>query len=287
MSEPDVARDYQDREVRAVYSVLVELGQVLGAWRNKFVIVGGAVPWLLLDEARPRHIGTLDIDLDLNPEALAEGEYATLVETLEKKGYERDKEGLKPFQLRRWVKVDEGDPIGVLVDLLMPRSARGDRNKEKLVEGLRMQGADGGDIALAQHVVKRIEGTMPDGRPNAVELLVATIPALLVMKGYALVGRDKKKDAYDIYFSVRNYVGGPAALAAECSKLMSDKVARTGYGYIAGKFRHTGDFGPTTVRIFLQESAALGEMTPEQIQTDAFMQVSTLLRGLGLNPKRT
>lgn len=71
MNEPDIASDYQERDVKAAYSVLIELGQVLGAWRKKFVIVGGAVPWLLLGEARPKHIGTLDIDLDLNPDALA------------------------------------------------------------------------------------------------------------------------------------------------------------------------------------------------------------------------
>jgi hypothetical protein len=282
VSEPDIARDYQERDVKAAYSVLIELGQVLGAWREKFVIVGGAVPWLLLGEARPKHIGTLDIDLDLNPDALAEGEYATLVEALEKKNYERGKESLKPFQLRRWVKLDDGDPVGVLVDLLMPRGARGDQNEDKLVEGLRVQGAHGGDVALTQNTVKTFEGQMPDGRTNQVELLVATIPALLVMKGYALVGRDKKKDAYDIYFSARNFVGGPAALAAECSKLMGDGVARKGYEHIATKFRHAEDFGPKTVRIFLEESAALGEMTPEQIQTDAFMQVSDLLKRIGL-----
>jgi hypothetical protein len=115
-----------------------------------------------------------------------------------------------------------------------------------------------------------------------VELLVATIPALLVMKGYALVGRDKKKDAYDIYFSARNYAGGPTALAVECAKLLGDAVARGGYEHIARKFRHTGDFGPKTMRLFLEESAALGEMTPEQVQTDAFMQVSDLLRRIGL-----
>jgi hypothetical protein len=67
MNKPDTAHDYQDRDVRAVKSVLVELGQVLGAWRDKFVIVGGAVPLLLFGDANPRHIGTLDIDLDLDP----------------------------------------------------------------------------------------------------------------------------------------------------------------------------------------------------------------------------
>jgi hypothetical protein len=281
VSEPDIARDYQERDVKAAYSVLIELGQVLGAWREKFVIVGGAVPWLLLGEARPKHIGTLDIDLDLNPDALADGEYATLVEALEKKDYERGTKDLKPFQLRRWVKVDEGDPVGVLVDLLMPRGAKGDQNEDKLVEGLRVQGTDGGGIALTQNTAEKFEGRMPDGRNNKVELLVATIPALLVMKGYALVGRDKKKDAYDIYFSARNFTGGPASLATECTKLMGDEVARKGYEYIAAKFRHADDFGPKTVRLFLEESAALGEMTPEQVQTDAFMQVSDLLKRIG------
>jgi hypothetical protein len=63
---------------------------------------------------------------------------------------------------------------------------------------------------------------------------------------------------------------------------MADDVARKGYEHIATKFRHAEDFGPKTVRMFLEESSALGEMTPEQIQTDAFLQVSALLRGLGL-----
>lgn len=50
------------------------------------MIVGGAVPWLLLPDARPQHIGTVDIDLDLNVEELSEGEYSTMIELLEKAG---------------------------------------------------------------------------------------------------------------------------------------------------------------------------------------------------------
>ena len=282
MTEPRIARDYDERGVKAVRSVLVELAQVLGAWRLKFVIVGGAVPWLLLPDAKPEHVGTLDIDLDLNPDALSEGEYATFVEALEKAGYERNVDDLKPFQLRRWVPVDSAEPVAVLVDLLMPRDAEGDRNRKKLVEGLRVQRADGAGVALEHNAPLKIEGTMPDGRLNEVELLVATIPALLVMKGYALVGRDKQKDAYDIYFSVRNFPDGPVALAAQCAPLLADDVARKGYENIVSKFRHSDDFGPATVRRFLEESAALGELTPAQIQTDAYEQVSAFLRALGI-----
>ena len=282
MNEPDTVIGYPEREVRAVHAVLMELGQVLGSWRDKFVIVGGAVPWLLLEGAKPEHIGTTDIDLDLDPCALTDGEYATLIEALEQKGYERGSPDLKPFQLRRTVRVDNGSPIGVLVDLLMPRNARGDGNKEKLVEGLRVQRADGCDIALDNWVMKTLEGKMPDGRDNSVTVQIATIPALLVMKGYALVGRDKKKDSYDIYYSVRHYVGGTPALSAECAKLIENAVARIGFGHIAGKFRHSDDFGPVTVRKFLEESDALGGMTPDQVQTDAYMRVFALLKDLKL-----
>jgi len=105
------------------------------------------------------------------------------------------------------------------------------------------------------------------------------------MKGYALVGRDKMKDAYDIYFSVRNYKGGPKGLADDCRKLLGDPKALEGYQHIADKFRHRDDFGPKTVRMFLEESDSLGEMTPEQVQTDAFGQVSAFLKRLLLSSK--
>ena len=102
------------------------------------------------------------------------------------------------------------------------------------------------------------------------------------MKGYALIGRDKKKDAYDIYFSVRNFEGGPLALAEACKALLADESVAMGYRNIASKFRHEDDFGPQTVKAFLAESDALGEMTAEQIQVDAFMQVRTWLRAVDL-----
>lgn len=289
MSEPEAAGDYQDREVQAVYSVLIELAQVCGAFRGKFVVVGGAVPWLLLPDAEPAHIGTIDVDLGLDPEALADGEYASLVSLLEKKGYVRNVDELKKFQLRRQVALDGGKPVMVMVDLLKPRGSRGDRNKVKLLADFRVQDADGAGVALRHRVTKRIEGRMPDGRLNSADILVASLPALLVMKGYALVGRMKNKDAYDSYFSIRNHPGGPRALAEECRSLLAAEelaaepgIARRGYDHLASKFQSRDDFGPVTVRLFLGESTGLGERSPEQIQEDAFRQVSAFLKSLNL-----
>ena len=49
--EPQLASDYDDRTTAAVRSVLVEIGQILGGYRGKFAVIGGAVPWLLLNQS--------------------------------------------------------------------------------------------------------------------------------------------------------------------------------------------------------------------------------------------
>lgn len=282
MIDPKSANDYDDRGARAVYSVLLEIGQVLGAYRDRFVVIGGSVPWLLFPDAEPAHVGTLDIDLSLDAQALGNGEYRGLVESLEAAGYERASDQMRVFQLRRTVRIDEHEPVAVIIDLLMPREAKIERNKPPLLANFAVQKADGAGVAMRSFVKHRLDGTMPDGRSNTVELRVASIPAFLVMKGYALVGRDKHKDAYDIYFSVRQFEGGPAALAEVCRPLLHDAVALGGYQRIAEKFANEGAFGPATVRQFLADSDALGSMSVEQVQLDAFRQVRAWLDHLGL-----
>ncbi len=124
---------------------------------------------------------------------------------------------------------------------------------------------------------------MPDGRDNTVELLVATIPALLVMKGYAITGRDNDKDAYGYLLfdqAIRNRAF--TGLAADCLTLIGTEEARKGYEKLASKFCSSADFGPQTVRKFCVEQGAFGGMTPEQIQQDAFGQVVAFISNLGL-----
>jgi hypothetical protein len=74
--EPQSAMEYGDRTTAAVKSVLVEIGQILGAFKGKFAMIGGAVPWLLLENDDMPPVGTLDVGLGLDAEALRDGEYA-------------------------------------------------------------------------------------------------------------------------------------------------------------------------------------------------------------------
>ena len=42
--DPQSAADYDDRTTAAVKSVLIEIAQVLGSFKGKFAVIGGAVP---------------------------------------------------------------------------------------------------------------------------------------------------------------------------------------------------------------------------------------------------
>jgi len=234
--EPQYASDYDDRTTVAVRSVLVEIGQILGSYKGKFAVIGGAVPWLLLGEADIPHVGTIDVDLSLDAEALGDGEYAQLVETLMRQGYHQ-REQLRRFQLVRTVPAqDDGADIDILVDFLMPRDATIARNAPPLVGNFAVQRADGADLALRFYQLVAIDGEMPDGSGNRVQVAVASIPALLAMKGYAITNRLKRKDAYDIYYSIRNFPGGVDALVAATRPLLDFDTARTGYLHISEKF---------------------------------------------------
>ena len=280
--EPQYASDYDDRGTAAVKSVLIEIGQVLGIYQGKFAVIGGAVPWLLLSEADMPHVGTLDVDLSLDAEALGDGEYAQLVALLLRQGY-RQREHLRRFQLVRTVPArDDGADIEVVVDFLMPRDATIAKNAPPLVANFAVQRADGADLALRFHQLVAIDGDMPDGGANRVEIAVASIPALLAMKGHAINNRLKQKDAYDIYYSIRNFPGGVDALAAATRPLLDFETARTGYLHISEKFRHLDDFGPTCVRQFVNRPDMLGERTADQWQQDAFGQVDAWLSASGL-----
>lgn len=280
--DPQSAADYEDRTTKAVKGVLVEIGRILGSFKGKFAVIGGAVPWLLLDNEDMPHVGTLDVDLGLDAEALGDGEYVSLVEALMGHGY-KQREELRRFQLVREVPVDDGGaPIDIVVDFLMPRDAEIVKNRPPILSDFAVQRADGADLALRFYQLVAISGDMPEGGTNRVEVAVCSIPALLAMKGFALNGRHKQKDAYDIYYCIRNYPDGIGALADACKPLLEHESGAKGYQYIADKFDAVEGYGATSVRKFVAETDILDGRTPEQWQQDAFGQIDAWLRALGL-----
>ena len=178
--------------------------------------------------------------------------------------------------------IDGSSPIKIIVDFLMPRHAEIVRNGLPLISDCAVQRADGADLALRLYQMAAITGSMPVGGNNPVQVAVCSIPALFAMKGQAIGGRNRTKDAYDNNYCIRNYPDGPDALAAECRPLLDHPSGRQGFEHIASKFNEIDGYGPSSVRQFVEGTDILDGRTLDQWQRNAFGQVDNWLRALSL-----
>jgi len=153
--------DYTGDAVQAARSVLLEVTRLLGAYRDRLVLVGGWVPGLLLPDAEPRHVGSLDIDLALDHRRLGEPEYRTIRELLAGRGYEQDDR--QPFIFRRCVTI-HGREIRVEVDLLAGEyEGTGKSRRTQKVHDVRPRKARGCDLAFDMAAEVELHGTLPNG----------------------------------------------------------------------------------------------------------------------------
>jgi predicted nucleotidyltransferase len=244
--EPRQRDDYSPRQVGAARRVLVDLGQVLAAFEDCLVVVGGWVPDLLLEQADEPHVGSIDVDLALDANKLADGRYADLLKLLLDSG--RYKPGAKPFQLVVEVDLKDGaKPVEVEVEFLAPREVKLKKNRPKLLEGFRVLQADGCGTAFHAPVRLEVSGRTVRGANNKVHLRIASLPDFLVMKAHALAGRDKPKDAYDLCYCLEHCPAGMNALAAVWKNRRKEKDVARAIAILRDKFGSVDAFGPGQV----------------------------------------
>jgi Nucleotidyl transferase AbiEii toxin, Type IV TA system len=93
------------------------------------------------------------------------------------------------------------------------------------------------------------------GANNHVSVLVASIEDFLVMKAYALAGRDKPKDAYDICYCLDNVPGGIDAMAHAWRAWREDDVVVGAIERLREKFASVESYGPMQVAAFYGDSS--------------------------------
>jgi hypothetical protein len=249
-TEPRTQDDYGHRHIAAARRVLVDLGQVLGSWfADSIVVVGGWVPDLLLPDSDEPHIGSIDVDLALDAAKLRDGRYAEIVNSLlATRRYERTDE---QYKLRASVDLDDGGPAVVVeVDFLKAPEKRRRSKGIRLVPGFRPLDAAGCAAAFLHPTRVPIEGRMISGAQNRVSLLVASVPDFLVMKAYALAGRDKPKDAYDFCFCLDHTPGGMEAIADAWRDHIAEPIMAKAIEQLRSKFGTVESYGPQQVAIF-------------------------------------
>lgn len=267
-------KDYRDEAVAAARSVMIELVHLLGEYRESMVLIGGWVPELLLPNGDKPHIGSIDVDLALDHRTIRADRYRTIQELLLGGGY---LQGKQPFIFLRRVKAGDRE-ITVQVDLLAGEyEGTGKGRRHQRVQDIQARKVRGCDLAFIDPIEITVEGPLPGGGKDAVKIQVASLVTFLVMKGMALDDRLKEKDAWDIYYCVRNYPGGLDALADELKSHLDHGLVKEGLQKTAKHFASESHVGPTAVADFEEIS------DPEErelIQRDAYERVSYVLSKL-------
>jgi hypothetical protein len=240
-----IRRDHTAEAMEACRAVLIELVHLMGELRDHMVVVGGWVPALLLPEAAEPHAGALDIDLALDFRQIPEDSYRTILQTLSARGYRQDP--AQPFRFFREVRLSGREPVTVEVDFLADEY-EGTSPSHRIHRARKARGCD---LVFSAPVQVSLEGELPGGGRDRVTFRVAGIVPWLVMKGMALAARLEEKDAYDIYYCVRFYPGGPTVLAEACRPHLGNMLVREGLEKIRTEFLSVDDAGPKWVADFM------------------------------------
>ncbi len=262
------------RGVEAARRVMLELWSILGEHAGAMTLVGGSAPPLLVgDVPDDPYVGTLDVDVVIDPLAVPDQTYRSIAAQLRGRGYQQ---AGQPFQWLRTVVV-EGEDIVVEVDLLAPATGRSGRShRHERIEGEPLpRRTKGAELVRDSWVDVDVDGRLPDGRRNRVRLRVASSAVIVVLKALAMTRRDKPKDSYDIDYLLAHHLGGIEAVADDLRVLEGTRPASDALLVLEERFAEVGSYGPTSVAAYRR--LRLGSREAERVQALAFARVQRLL----------
>ena len=265
-----------------LHVALLDLLVCLGELRDDVVLVGGLVPELVIRLGGTRYVVTADIDLAVPLRSLTQEQRDRLLTVLNESGFQQD-EG-QPYRFVKDVKEASGQPVRpVIVDILTGEASgvSSETRTQHVVELCAMP-APGCDLAFEYWQEMHVSVALPDGSTRSRTIKVAGPEAWLPMKGMVLHTQRSPKDAYDIYYYVRNFEGGPEELVRLLRPCLTNETVAEGLRKIKGKFGSPADWGPKAAA---EEAERYGSPEdPEQTARRAFEEISLLLDPLGLSP---
>lgn len=274
------AQTYGPGITAASKAVLLELLTTLRPYREALVLVGGWAPYFLLEQHRRPgdpfvHVGSIDIDVAVDPDHVGEPEYTTIVELLRERGYQ-------PALTARGVSIPNSfervapspltkKPYPIRVDFLTrPDDHEGTRSRHAVIQDtLWARKMKGCEVAFTHQTTFAVTEALPDGGQVTVPIRMANLVASLTMKGIVLGERYREKDAYDIYALTAHYGQGPREVASAVRPHLSDPLVHEGMANIRAAFATREAHGPAWVAAFLVNPVFSSEY--ERRMTEAFM----------------
>lgn len=280
-AKPTSAAGYGAEYVNSVRATCLYVATKLSDLKDELVVVGGLVPSLLVDQAAEdvdSHAGTMDLDLGLGIDLLARGRYRALTERLRRSGFSQDENEQGQNTRQRW-KIESlqvEPPQTVTLDFLIQPSLPDDRGGSLrdiepdfaaiIVPGLHLAFEDRREVSISGKTImgEEAERTMWVCGPGA----------FVVLKALAFKLRGDDKDAYDLFYVVRNYGTGIEDVLKSLRPLMKDPATMEAIAVLRKDFSRHDGVGARRVAQFLYGRR------DDSVQADVVGYVELLLREL-------
>jgi hypothetical protein len=252
--KPPTAAGYGAEQLEQVRSVCLYVATKLADLRDDWVIIGGLVPSLLIDQQRlsavERHVGTLDVDLGLQLGILAEEGYREITVRLREAGFGPDSTEAGNLVRQRW---KHSSATVATVEFLIPPATPGQHggSLQNLERDFAAVVAPGVDLAFRDRRLVTLSGTTLLGESASRDVFVCGPGAYVVLKALAFAGRGANKDAYDLFYVLQHYEGGLAEIAASIQQLRGERAVSDALAVLDREFRRVDATGPTRTGVFL------------------------------------
>jgi len=254
--KPATALRYTAEQNQLVRATCLYLATILGDCIDDVVIVGGLVPSLLIDQdALPagvdRHAGSMDLDIGLTLDIFEGKRYEAITARLRRAGFSPDESDQGNPTRQRWKIMEKGRKV--TVDFLIPpandseaggtiRDIEGDF-AAVITPGLRLAFLDRKKVDLSGITIK--------GEKAKRSIWVCGPGALVVLKALAFRNRGEYKDAYDLYYHIRNYGGGVQDVADALKLLWGEVDVQLAFKILSEDFTVHDALGPIRIANFI------------------------------------
>ncbi|MCK4415301.1 MAG: hypothetical protein KAY32_17340 [Candidatus Eisenbacteria sp.] len=253
--KPATAAGYRGEHVALVRATCLYVATKLGDLIDDLVVVGGLVPSLLIDqvtlaEGADAHVGTMDLDVGLAVALLEQGRYRALTGRLRQAGFSQDvnEEGNPTRQRWKIVRAEK-----VTIDFLIPPTQPDDTGgKLRDIEAdFAAVIAPGLHLAFQDRRRVTLSGPTIMGEDATRDVWVCGPGAYVVLKALAFGSRGENKDAYDLFYVVRNFGSGVEDVAACLRPLLADRAVSEAITILRRDFLDHNGVGPRRVAEFL------------------------------------
>lgn len=277
------ALDYNLDVTKISFSYLLELTAALREYYDSLVLIGGWVPFFILEHFKKptvdfRHIGSIDIDLAVSPKLFDEGidKYRTIIEHIEKLKFVPKKDRLNNVVPSSFVKQTK-EGVEIQVDFLTSFIKEYPKSKRhlKVQPDLMARRTKGCETAFTHNWECPLVGNLPGNGEIKLKMRVANVVSGIAMKCQALGERLDGKDPYDIYVMVAYYKDGPSSVAKEFKPHTKIPIIASSLKILDENFQKQDSNGSVRAGYFLYPNDATMR---EKTSTDAYMTVREFLK---------